>query len=276
MQMIEILDIAATLTATKTPPNERAELTFDAQRIAAGLYVPDRVPPEAQRGSEGSRLGAAADVARGIHRTGPALEAREFAGEVTRAKREARRLALNNALRPKEEKALRAWAHEQGLMLDDAEFSRRWKEGGEVAGQENEVCDDEASQRVFKRNDLNFHSSWLEFFQRLQLQNWLFPEAPLTLAGFVDHNTKFQPIIAQPTIRGKQGAKRGDVQVMMKSIGFARLEGDDYLNEALGVRVEDVHGENAVVLEKGAIAVFDAAIYLDTGSKIDRIMKSVL
>ena len=89
------------------------------------------------------------------------------------------RLALAKIVKPIEAKQLLEWAKQTGVLLDNNEFDRRWKEDGQRGETENELYFDEVSHRWFKRNNMFMHSTYLEFFHRMAMHNYLFPEAQI-------------------------------------------------------------------------------------------------
>jgi hypothetical protein len=46
--------------------------------------------------------------------------------------------------------------------------------------------------------------------------------------------------------------------------GFERVKNDDYYSPDLGIIVEDLHDENVLVRETGALLYFDPVVYLET------------
>lgn len=163
-------------------------------------------------------------------------------------------------------------------MLSNKEFTRKWKEGGEAGETENQVYYDQGTSQWFKRNDLTYHGTYLEFFYRLQLHNVYFPEAPLALEGFVvDRDimgrSMLKPVVSQPHISSEIGATAQEVDEHMSSLGFVKIPGTrhDYFNPRTGVRVEDLHDENVLKDEQGDLFVIDPVLYLDDEGKPGRI-----
>jgi hypothetical protein len=247
-------------------------------RLRSGRYVPDTVNREVERANEGTHVQKAAQIClRGILSAG-AAQAWEFTNAATDADRKTGYFAANKILKPVEEAALREWVREEGLMLDDAQFERRWEDGGSREGTEHQVYFDTATQRWFKRNNLCNHGHWLEYFQRLQLQNWLFPDAPVRLEGFVEHEGELQPVVSQddvqadPEVVWDEESARKTTRAYMEERGFQPITDparkDDYVRH--GVEVNDLHNENVVMTRAGVIA-FDPVPRLDWKSKLDRV-----
>ena len=179
---------------------------------------------------------------------------------------------MSQRVKPLEEKHLREWATAQNLILDNRDFDTRWQDQGSLGEAENNVYFDEPSQRWFKRNNLSYHSSYLEFFYRMALHNELFPEAPLALEGFVETADGLQPVMSQHNVRSQRGATRDEVVILMRKLGYENIRNtDDYYNEETGIQVEDLHNENVLMGEDGQIYVIDPVIYLDDGGKHHRL-----
>lgn len=145
------------------------------------------------------------------------------------------------------------------LLLDGEAFTREWREFGEVEGVEHRVF--AQAGRFYKGNNLLYHGNWLEYFHRLILHNWLFPDTALRLEGFIMVRAILQPVVSQTAIRGV-GATRDEVEAEMQKLGFLRRRNDDYFNPMLRILVEDLHDENVLVDADGDLFIFDPVIYL--------------
>jgi len=118
---------------------------------------------------------------------------------------------------------------------------------------------------VTKFNNLNFHETPLEFFDRLALHNYLFPEAQYELIGFSElysQDACFSVVITQPYVIATRGANRDEVIPEMQKMGFTHQGGDTYLSP--DYIVEDLHPGNALITPQGQIAIIDPVIYLNT------------
>jgi hypothetical protein len=168
-------------------------------------------------------------------------------------------------LQKRQEASLRNWAQASGLILDAESFDRCWEEQGRAGETEHDIYYDAASGRWFKRNNLSYHLSWADYFDRVALQCYLFPEAPLRFEGFVETEAGLKPIVSQPDIPANRGATRSEVEAEMQRLGFVRVRGDDY-ERGDGVVVEDLHDENVLVDQTGRLAFIDPVIYLQASS----------
>lgn len=165
--------------------------------MAHERYLPERLPQAAQQACEGTVIATAEGIARGCHEAIRPDQAREFAAEIRPADRRAGYFAVNRIVRPLEDEALRAWASTRHLLLETLDFDRKWREQGCKGESEHEIYFDPSLERWFKRNNLSNHGNWLEYFHRLALHNWLFPEAPLRLEGFMIVGALFLPVVSQ-------------------------------------------------------------------------------
>ena len=163
---------------------------------------------------------------------------------------------------------LRAWAEAKGLVLDALEFDSKWIAQDRIGGQENDVYLHDG--RVFKCNNLSYHLSYVNFFDRLALHNVLFPGAPLRFEGFLLRAEELYPVMSQPAVRAKRGAHRGEVEIFMRRIGFTRTGNDDYRHPE-GILVEDLHDENVFVDQDDNLVVIDPVIYLAQSRPTNKI-----
>ena len=161
------------------------------------------------------------------------------------------------------------------MLWDGAQFEKRWKESGEQQGAEHDVYFDPATQRWVKRNHLTYHGNWLEYFQRLQLHNWLFPGTALKLESFVEHAEALLPVVSQAHVRAIRGATREEVSRLMAEGGFTPVGSasrlDDYRHAVLGLEVNDLHDENALIGGSGKIVIFDPVPMLLWEAKLARL-----
>ena len=236
-------------------------------------YAFDRIPRAAQStyaepGNE--LLQAATAVAEGSH--GSVRHHQEEFSEIPdRARRVKARLALANIIKPIEAKDLLAWAKRTNVLYNNDEFDRRWIADGRKGETENEVYYDESSHRWIKRNNMFLHSTYLEFFHRMAMHNYLFPEAPVRLEGLVVSDNTLMPVMSQPHVHATRGASKEEVIDYMKKLGFKHITGVDFYNPETGIKVEDLHDENVLVSPDGHLHIVDPIIYLDDAGKSHRL-----
>ncbi|MBL9179656.1 MAG: hypothetical protein JNM65_16455 [Verrucomicrobiaceae bacterium] len=176
-------------------------------------------------------------------------------------------------------KALRQWAEESGLVVDEAGFFQTWEAQGKRGGAEHQVYYDEQCGRWFKRlyHGVN-HSTLGDYLIRMRLHGVLFPETAYRLEGFTinSRSKELAPVVSQPHVEvdtTRPLVSKAETQDLMAGIGFAPIqlkhEGvlDDgyfaYLHPVTGILAHDLHDENVVRLpEAGGLAVIDPYISL--------------
>lgn len=176
-------------------------------------------------------------------------------------------------------KALRRWGAESDLVIDEAEFLRRWREQGKPGGAEHQVFHDKDSNRWFKRLYRGVNSSTLgDYLVRMRLHAVLFPESAYRLEGFTVNpkSKELAPVVSQAHIEvdtTRPPVTKGETDDLMSCMGFAPVQlthngiPDDgyfaYLHPVTGVLAHDLHDENVVRMpETGELAVIDPYISL--------------
>lgn len=236
-------------------------------------YSFDRIPRAAQPTYEETGneiLKAATAVAETSHRS-VRQDQEEFSEIPERGKRVRARLALAKIIKPIEADNLLKWARRAKVLLDNDVFDREWMAGGKRGETENEIYYDESSHRWMKRNNMLLHSTYLEFFHRVAMHNYLFSEAPLRLEGFVVNQGELMPIMSQPHVQADRGATKQEVIEYMKKMGFRHVQGVDFHNPTSGITIKDLHDENVLVSPDGHLHIIDPLIYLDDEGKSHRL-----
>jgi hypothetical protein len=176
-------------------------------------------------------------------------------------------------------KALRKWAEEHGLVVDESLFRQRWEAQGKRGGAEHQVYHDAETCRWFKRLYHGVNSSTLgEYLARMRLHAVLFPETAYRLEGFTINpkNKNLAPVLSQPHVEvdtTRPLVPKEETDDLMASLGFAPVllkhNGilDNgyfaYLHPVTGVLAHDLHDENVVrIPEMENVAVIDPYISL--------------
>ena len=244
-------------------------------RIKNGLYVPEQLPSAALRVCRNRKLLAAEALLRRIHCAVPPHSGSEYTELPKTADRRRRRFEISTILYPKELAALKEWAAKNSLLLNNESFQNNW-EKDKVGGIEQDVLIDAEHGLVLKRNNLSAHSSYLEFFHRVVLQNWLFKRTKAEFSGFMEHNNRLLPVTVQKFIPAIRGATQKETDGLMEKLGFSPLSSTDptrkfdYLHPD-GIEVNDLHDENVLIDRNGKIAVIDPIPMTEETSKIRRI-----
>ncbi len=199
--------------------------------------------------------------------------------EIPQLPQQLRELSRLSAVDRAGRKALRKWAMETGLVLDEAEFLGHWKDQGKPGGAEHQVYHDKASNRWFKRLYHGVNSSTLgDYLVRMRLHAVLFPESAYRLEGFTlnPKNKELAPVVSQPHIEvdtTRSPVTQAETLDLMAAMGFAPVQLmhdgilDDgyyaYLHPVTGVLAHDLHDENVVrIPDTGELAVIDPYISL--------------
>lgn len=165
----------------------------------------ERLPQGAERANGQESLRTALAIAQRVHRANPTLSP-----AIQPDHREIWRLSEETKLL--EAQALSEWAINARLMLDADEFTHRWFESGCIEGGENQVFSVDGI--VYKRNNVAFHTSYFEYFERLIVHNWLFPDTYYTFLGlmWVRENDEFpqlRPVVSPAGISGRSRSDAG-------------------------------------------------------------------
>lgn len=228
---------------------DKTESSFNGRE----RYTPQRVPPAAERANGQESLRTALDVIAGVHRASKAAQ-----GAAPSSKSE--KVALDHALKIGEEKLLRRWADSHHLLLPDEPFTDAWQAQGGEGGAEHQVYVQLGI--YYKRNNLNYHGTWLSYLHNLVLHNWLFPETAYQFLGLMDVDGLLLSVVSQKALRGIRGATPDEVAAYMLPFDFVPLHNNDYINDAFGIIVSDLHHRNVLVAEDGELLVFDPVIHL--------------
>ena len=219
----------------------------------------ERLPQSAERANGQENLATALDVCRGVHRANPAISP-----SISLAYLEAG--ATEESIKRYEAAALFEWVLRADLLLNADEFTSRWVLGGCLEGGEHQVFGENGI--AYKRNNLAFHVSYLEYFERLFLHNWLFPDTMYWFEGLMlviesdDEQPQLRPVVSQIALQAVRGATRDEVAAEMLLLGFAPRYEDNYVNADRTIFIDDLHDQNVLVDATGELLIFDPVIYL--------------
>lgn len=132
------------------------------------------------------------------------------------------------------------------------------------AGAEQKVYLDPDGATVLKVNKGRFHTTWLDYFNRLLIHAFLFPATNYVTAGFTTDEGEFAVITRQPYATLETGTTRESVASYLEQQKYCRLRNDDYCNQSIGVRLEDLHDENVFQDREENLLSIDPVIYFET------------
>jgi hypothetical protein len=160
-------------------------------------------------------------------------------------------------VRKQETKRLEYFASENGLWINDIDFSQYVSEGAE----QRVFLKD--SDHVLKLNDAIYYSYWRDYFHNLLFHNFFFSDTAYELVGFTREENNLYAVVKQSYVEVSQATDLEKVKVFLGSNGFINKRNNDYFNPDLGIILEDLHDEN--VLTRNDILYFiDTVFYATT------------
>lgn len=117
------------------------------------------------------------------------------------------RSQFSQQIKPREESALKVWAKEKDLWIDDV-YIKKIAQRYIAEGAEQKVYLKESGTSVLKINTGIFHGTWLEFFIRLIIHKALFPSTAYKLKGFTETEEQLCAIIEQQWVKIVRGATK--------------------------------------------------------------------
>ena len=132
------------------------------------------------------------------------------------------RFEYSQIVKPIEEVALKSWAKQNNLWIDEKAFNVKYKNRFIGAGAEQKVYLSEDGLSVLKVNTGTFHSTWHEYFNRLICHGFLFPSTRYSTVGFTTENESFAVVVKQPFFMLESGAKRNITEPFLNNHNFSR------------------------------------------------------
>ncbi len=267
-------------TAAALNPDSDPEIM---RRMERKLYVPERVHEETIEKFGQNRIGAAEKVARG------SISGLRQVREISRSnwpEGEYSQLARNTFL-PVEREAIREWAKEQSLILDNSQFNKQWEAQGKRGGAEHDVYFNEEDARWYKRQRLTMNDSYADYFQRLILTNALNETADgkfdYRIEGFIEDGENLYPVVSQGDIAGIDLSRSiAEINDYYEKAGFVRIDkaGPDHMGEwripGEDFVLSDSYGRNIHFNRDGHIIFIDPLIKPDVATKRDRIEAALM
>ena len=119
-------------------------------------------------------------------------------------------------------------------------------------------CD---SNSVIKLNTSVYYSSWQSYLHSLLMNNYFFPETAYELIGFIRRNGELNAVVKQPFVKATEATDLELVKQFMAANGFVNTKNNDYRNDELGIKLEDLHDEN-VLTNEGVLQFVDTVFIL--------------
>jgi hypothetical protein len=159
------------------------------------------------------------------------------------------------SFKKQEAKILEDYISEKKLWIRDIDFSQYVSEGAE---QKVYLKD---SEHVLKLNDSIYYNSWKDYLYNLLLHNYFFSDTAYELKGFTKNDDVLYAVVQQNYVSITSSTDLDKVKEFLSVNGFNNNRNNDYINEELGIILEDLHDEN--VLTQNEILYFiDTVFYL--------------
>ena len=117
------------------------------------------------------------------------------------------------------------------------------------------------SIHVLKLNDSIYYPRWRDYFRNLLMHNYFFPDTAYDLIGFTKQDDILYAIVEQAYVTFTDPTDLEQVKTFLLHNGFKNTRNNDYLNEDLGIILEDLHDEN-VLTRNGILYFIDTVFYL--------------
>jgi hypothetical protein len=154
-----------------------------------------------------------------------------------------------------ETKSLIQFAEENNLWVENINIELYVSQGAE---QKVYLKD---GSTVFKLNDAIYYASWVDYFHNLLLNNLFFPDTAYELLGFYKEKGVLYAVVEQPFVKSTEKTDLNLVKEFLLNNGFRNKKNHDYVNDSLGIILEDLHDEN-VLTQDGMLYFIDTVFYI--------------
>lgn len=146
-------------------------------------------------------------------------------------------------IKEKQASLLEIYSSENNLWVTDLPGEDRYL----TRGGEARVYLDPDNRNVIKLNDTVYYATWLEFFNSILLHNLIFENTAYIFLGFIKINGVLHAVLKQPFITSDAQVDLDDIKKLLNFNGFENTKRQDYVNNELGLILEDMHDENVIV-----------------------------
>jgi hypothetical protein len=150
------------------------------------------------------------------------------------------------------------------LICDYSDHNKLWVDLPDqylTRGGEARVYLAPGNKDVIKVNDGIYYATWLEFFNSILLHNIFFENTGYSLLGFHKEDEVLYAVLKQPYIISDHPVELSEIKVFLEFNGFVNTRRQDYVNNELGLILEDMHDEN-VILCKDLLFFIDSVFYI--------------
>lgn len=174
---------------------------------------------------------------------------------------EARQIIAGKESKREQLNALESYAKEKGIWIDNTSvLGEQFSEGGE-----NEVFYTPDTNSVFKLNNFEYAGDdVVNFFDRIDAHNTLFPKVHYALIGFAKNSKgETSAVLKQPYVsEADRLATPEEIANFMRSIGLERINEDTYTNN--DYEVFDAFSNNVLLGVDGLLYPIDTQIRKNT------------
>jgi len=154
-----------------------------------------------------------------------------------------------------EKQRLKLYINLNELWLEDIDFTKYVSEGAE---QKVYLKD---SNSVLKLNDSIYYECWIDYFYNLLLHNFFFEDTAYKLIGFTNESNELFAVVEQNFVEITQATDLKLVKEFLQANGFESIKNNDYVNNSIGIIIEDLHDEN-VLTKNGLLYFIDTVFFI--------------
>ncbi len=154
-----------------------------------------------------------------------------------------------------EKQKLEHYINLNDLWIEDIDFTKYVSEGAE----QKVYLKDSIS--VLKLNDSIYYECWLDYFYNLLLHNFFFEDTAYKLIGFTKEKSQLFAVVEQKFVEITQATDLKLVKEFLLANGFETIKNNDYVNNNIGIIIEDLHDEN-VLTKDGLLYFIDTVFFI--------------
>ena len=244
--------VRTVITEGFTPEGLR-QLDYYAEQFISGRLVYQRFSPREQYGcSAGGETNVIASLLAGAENSTD-TNVKETLSEFQRERQQG----------AKQEFAIEQWAKASGCWIENVNNTLIQSFGEEIAEGGEAVVFDHGSTLI-KSIGLDYFILPILALDRIALHNTYFPETQLKVLGFGrDQRGDFKVVVEQPFVVGTHVSDEA-IAKYMEQMGFELKNPRNWTYATPEIYLSDMHDENVIRSETGAICVVDCDIRINT------------
>ena len=216
---------------------------------------------------------------RGKSQAGTFKAAQDVAGRVYLASEND---ARTGEVRSAESEQLRAFAEQNGLMLDATPMQQEVDKQG-ISGTDNYVFAEDGA--FFKVNKFKHAETFTDLFSNIDLHNQVFPTAKYIFEGFTDMQGELRPVFSQSAVKNKLTKENERKQIEQLAAdelvrrGFTRVDAEfPFVSTAKFTKgdivIRDINYKN-VAYQDGEVIFFDPVVEIDKSKRTRENMNAL-